>query len=82
MPILQKGVPFLLTGILACAQAISQPILETGGGPMPDQWIDKDTRHKVIKLTRKQAANVSFSEGTRHGTIFKVSKQEFAKMNQ
>ena len=39
---------------------LAQPILETGGGPMPDEWIDKDTHHKIIKLTRKQGNNVSF----------------------
>lgn len=36
------------------------PVLETGGKAMPDVWIDKDTRHKVIKLTRTAGANSSF----------------------
>jgi len=38
----------------------AQPILKTGGGPMPNEWIDADTHHKVIKLTRKEGSNMSF----------------------
>lgn len=34
--------------------------METGGQPMPDEWIDKDTGHKVIKLTRREGTNMSF----------------------
>ena len=29
----------------------AQPLLETGGQKMPDEWIDKDTHHKVVKLS-------------------------------
>jgi oligogalacturonide lyase len=29
----------------------AQQVLETGGKKMPDQWIDKDTHHKVVKLS-------------------------------
>jgi oligogalacturonide lyase len=36
------------------------PVLETGGKPMPNEWIDKDTQHKVIKLTRSTGSNASF----------------------
>jgi len=38
----------------------AQPVLETGGKSMPDEWIDKDTRHRIIKLTRKEGSNFSF----------------------
>ena len=38
----------------------AQPVMETGGQPMPDEWIDKDTGHKVIKLTRREGTNMSF----------------------
>ena len=31
--------------------AWSQPMMETGGQKMPDEWIDKDTKHKVIRLS-------------------------------
>ncbi|HVG15334.1 MAG TPA: oligogalacturonate lyase family protein [Chitinophagaceae bacterium] len=46
--------------LLLCVSAASQPILETGGKSMPNEWIDKDTRRKVIKLTRNGASNLSF----------------------
>lgn len=38
----------------------AQEVLETGGKPMPNEWIDKDTHHKIIKLTRKEGSNYSF----------------------
>lgn len=38
----------------------AQPVLETGGQKMPDEWIDKSTGHKVIKLTRREGSNMSF----------------------
>src|SRR5215510_10693202 len=28
------------------------PVMETGGQKMPDEWIDKDTKHKVVRLSR------------------------------
>jgi oligogalacturonide lyase len=37
----------------------SQPVLETGSGPMPNEWIDKDTHHKIIKLSRTTGSNMS-----------------------
>lgn len=42
------------------AEIFAQPLLETGGQKMPDEWIDKDTRHKVIRLSRKEGNNASF----------------------
>jgi oligogalacturonide lyase len=39
---------------------VAQEVLETGGQKMPDEWIDKDTHHKVIKLTPTQGSNSSF----------------------
>jgi len=37
------------------------PVLETGSvTPMPAQWIDKDTGHKVIHLTNRGGENRSF----------------------
>jgi hypothetical protein len=29
----------------------AQPVMETGGQKMPTEWIDKDTKHKVVKLS-------------------------------
>lgn len=45
---------------MAAVECMSQPEMETGGKAMPDEWIDKDTKHKVIKLTRKEGSNYSF----------------------
>jgi len=38
----------------------AQPVMETGGQKMPDEWIDKTTGHKVIKLTRREGSSMSF----------------------
>ena len=38
----------------------AQPILETGGKRMPDEWIDSATHHKIIRLTRREGNNLSF----------------------
>jgi len=47
--------PFiLLTSMLSVytAVALAQPVLATGSAkPMPDVWIDKDTGHKIVRLT-------------------------------
>ncbi len=34
--------------------------METGGKPMPNEWIDKDTHHKIVKLSRIPGSNMSF----------------------
>ena len=49
-----------IAGLLLSFGLTAQPLLETGGKPMPDEWIDKDTHHKIIKLTRKEGSNYSF----------------------
>lgn len=37
------------------------PVLETGSRkPMPDQWIDRNTGHKIIKLSRREGGGRSF----------------------
>ncbi len=52
----------LLSYLFVCISALvkSQPVLETGSGRMPNEWIDKDTRHKIIKLSRVEGSNMSF----------------------
>jgi oligogalacturonide lyase len=36
-------------------------VIETGGQhPMPDEWIDRDTGHRVRKLVRRDSTNTSF----------------------
>ena len=51
----------LLALVCLNLQATAQPMMETGGQKMPDEWIDKDTKHKVIRLTRLEGkSNLSF----------------------
>ncbi len=50
-------VIFFFSSVL---QLNAQQLLETGGKPMPDEWIDKDTHHKVVRLTRIEGSSVSF----------------------
>lgn len=47
-----------LAAAVATAQTV--PTMETGGQPMPDEWIDRDTGHRVMKLTRRNGSNSSF----------------------
>lgn len=46
----------LIIFFIACKIA-AQPILETGGKKMPNEWIDKDTHHKVVKLSAAMEGN-------------------------
>jgi oligogalacturonide lyase len=40
---------------------LAQPLEETGPKKaMPDEWIDQDTHHKVVRLSRKEGNNLSF----------------------
>ena len=57
---LLPSIALLSLSIVAYYHAAAQPVLETGGQKMPDEWIDKDTHHKVIRLTRKEGENASF----------------------
>ncbi|MFM2361480.1 MAG: hypothetical protein RLZZ316_382 [Bacteroidota bacterium] len=52
----------LVLGLFVAARVIcyAQPVMETGGTKMPDVWIDKDTQHKVVRLTRIAGSNYSF----------------------
>jgi oligogalacturonide lyase len=33
------------------SKTFAQPVIETGGQKMPAVWIDKDTHHKIVKLS-------------------------------
>lgn len=52
----------LLSSVLAFSTTAlyAQPVMETGGQKMPDEWIDKSTGHKVIKLINRNGNNMSF----------------------
>ena len=38
----------------------AQALLQTGGKKMPMVWIDKDTQHKVMRLTQREGNSASF----------------------
>ena len=51
--------------VLICAfslsKLIAQPVLETGSmKPMPEEWIDKDTHHKLKRLSSIEGSSYSF----------------------
>jgi oligogalacturonide lyase len=52
--------PSLLLASLAGTALHAQPVLETGGKKMPTEWIDKDTHHKVVRLSEMEGNNGSF----------------------
>lgn len=53
-------IPLLLLSF--CAPVRAQiPVLETGAQtPMPSEWIDQDSGHKLKRITRRKGANRSF----------------------
>jgi oligogalacturonide lyase len=67
--------------LLLCFESLyAQPVLQTGGGPMPDEWIDKDTKHRVVKLTRLEGkSNLSFYF---HNNPFIGNKMVFYSSNK
>jgi oligogalacturonide lyase len=71
---------FISVILLACLQAMqAQPVMETGGKEMPNEWIDQDTGHKVIKLAQKEGANMSFYF---HNNPFIGNKMVFCSGNR
>ena len=58
---------WLLLEVVACTPSQKEPekvlipVLKTGSlQPMPDEWIDEDTGHKIIRLTRREEGGSSF----------------------
>jgi len=52
-----------ITAFLAACTASPRPdvpVMPTGGQPMPDEWIDQDTGHKIIRLTTGSKGGRSF----------------------
>src|SRR5687767_4696753 len=50
----------LIAALLVSGGAGAQPVLETGSvKPMPEEWIDKDTGHKVRRLTGTNGSPIS-----------------------
>jgi oligogalacturonide lyase len=57
---LALAVAYCWLSIVQWHPVSAQQVMQTGGQKMPDEWIDKDTRHKVVKLTRNDGSNLSF----------------------
>jgi oligogalacturonide lyase len=57
-----KYTYFILPALLLCRSVlVAQPLDTTGPKKaMPDEWIDQDTHHKVVRLSRKDGNNLSF----------------------
>jgi oligogalacturonide lyase len=52
-----KRLFMLASGAMIASCITAQPVLQTGGQKMPAEWIDKDTHHRVIKLTANLPGN-------------------------
>ena len=50
----------LSTIVFLSPYLFSQELLTTGGKKMPNVWIDEDTRHEVMRLTRREGNSRSF----------------------
>jgi oligogalacturonide lyase len=59
--------------------SIAQAVMETGGQKMPDEWIDKDTHHKVVRISRIEGNNLSFYF---HNNPFYNSKMVYYNTNK
>ena len=57
-----KYAVLILPLLLLCRSVlVAQPLDSTGPKKaMPDEWIDQDTHHKVVRLSRKDGNNLSF----------------------
>ena len=62
IPLKTPFAGFLLILLFTCLSfsVFAQTVMETGGQKMPDEWIDKSTGHKIIRLTRMEGSNYSF----------------------
>ena len=39
---------------------MAQSVMTTGGKPMPDEWIDSATHHRIVRLSRVEGNSLSF----------------------
>ena len=57
----KRSYQLLFALSLVATGAHAQAKLETGSKkPMPTEWIDQDTGHKMVRLTRLGGSNSSF----------------------
>ena len=71
-------VLFTCLCLLKTAHLHAQQTMETGGHKMPNEWIDKDTHHKVICLSRVEGSNAGFYF---HNNPFVSNKMVFYNTN-
>src|SRR6266700_1145017 len=58
---MNKKIYLVIIAIIFYGRSIARQVMETGSQkPMPEEWIDKDTHHKVIRLVRLDGSNGSF----------------------
>lgn len=58
---MKKQSILILTAIFLISGSLSaQKLMQTGGKKMPMVWIDKDTHHKVMRLTQREGNSASF----------------------
>lgn len=41
-------------------EPVEVAVLGSGGQPMPEEWIDQDTGHRIVRLTRRPQGGSSF----------------------
>lgn len=51
---------FFLACLFFSLEVKAQQVSTTGGSKMPVEWVDQDTRHKVVRLSRIEGSNSSF----------------------
>ncbi|MTK52827.1 oligogalacturonate lyase family protein [Paludibacter sp.] len=57
---MKNKIYLLVSLVLFTTYSFAQSLLETGGTKMPAVWIDKDTHHKIIRLTPREGNSASF----------------------
>lgn len=56
----KNSILIFVSFILISGSLQAQPLMQTGGKKMPMVWIDKDTHHKVMRLTQRDGNSASF----------------------
>jgi oligogalacturonide lyase len=56
----KNSILIIISFILISGSLYAQSLMQTGGKKMPMVWIDKDTHHKVMRLTQRDGNSASF----------------------
>ena len=79
MKISLKLIPIIAFSTLQYVHASAQQLMETGGQKMPEEWVDKDTHHRVIRISRVEGNNLGFYF---HNNPFYGNKMVFYNTNK